>query len=83
MAPEARKEWCKDQEFRKFQSFLDSLKVTNDVAERGVKIMQDYAWCVQDEELLQSVLQVVGHHRRRTQSFGKIEPYENVEIRGS
>ncbi|KAG7166611.1 hypothetical protein Hamer_G013621 [Homarus americanus] len=35
-------DWEKNEEFMKLKDFSRSLKVTNDVAERGIKLMQDF-----------------------------------------
>ena len=34
--------WKDDEEFMKFNEFAKRLKVANDVAERGIKLMQDF-----------------------------------------
>ena len=48
------------------------LRVTNDTAERGVKLIQDYAQTVKsDEAQRQALLQVVEHHRQNYLGFDK------------
>ena len=48
------------------------MKVTNDVAERGVKLAQDYANILtKDDEVRAQLLQSVGRHRRQYKDFSK------------
>lgn len=64
--------WEEDEEFAKLREFTRSLKVTNDVAERGVKLMQDFIGSVtKDEQQLQDVMQLVEKHRKQVGSFKK------------
>ena len=35
--------WSEDPDFAAAEAFVRSVKVTNDTAERGVKLMTDYA----------------------------------------
>ncbi|XP_042206675.1 uncharacterized protein LOC121855670, partial [Homarus americanus] len=47
-------DWEKNEEFMKLKDFSRSLKVTNDVAERRIKLMQDFIGSVtKDEQQLQ------------------------------
>ena len=47
------------------------MKVTNDVAERGIKLIQGFAESVmKSERQLQSLLQLVESHRRAYPDFG-------------
>ena len=47
------------------ESIVTALKVVNDTAERGVKLIQDYNLILtKDEEQKQFLLQVVQEHRR-------------------
>ena len=65
-------EWEKDEEFIKLKEFSRSLKVTNDVAERGIKLMSDFIGSVtKDEQQLQDVMQLVEKHRKQIKSFSK------------
>lgn len=59
-------EWQEDTEYQKFLKFVTDLKVTNDLAERGVKMIEDFInTATKDETQLQALLQVVEAHRRR------------------
>ena len=51
---------------------LKTIRVVNDVAERGVKLMQDFSLSLtKDEKSKQSVLQVVENHRKCFTDFRK------------
>jgi hypothetical protein len=57
--------WLKNQEYLKCLAIVRKLKVVNDTAERGVKLIQDYNNSVtKDEEQKQYLLQVVAECRR-------------------
>ncbi|KAG7175687.1 hypothetical protein Hamer_G029943 [Homarus americanus] len=65
-------DWEKNEEFMKLKDFSRSLKVTNDVAERGIKLMQDFIGSVtKDEQQLQDVMQLVEKHRKQMSGFSK------------
>ncbi|KAG7170763.1 hypothetical protein Hamer_G021698 [Homarus americanus] len=65
-------DWEKNEEFMKLKDFSRSLKVTNDVAERGKKLMQDFIGSVtKDEQQLQDVMQLVEKHRKQMSGFSK------------
>lgn len=59
-------EWEQDPEYRKFSKFVTDLKVTNDLAERGIKMVEDFInTATKDETQLQALMQVVEAHRQR------------------
>ena len=61
-----------DEEFLKLKQFATCLKVTNDVAERGIKLMQDFIGSVtKDEQQLQDVMHLVERHRKHVSSLRK------------
>ncbi|KAG7168695.1 hypothetical protein Hamer_G028045 [Homarus americanus] len=65
-------DWEKNEEFMKLKDFSRSLKLTNDVAERGIKLMQDFIGSVtKDEQQLQDVMQLVEKHRKQMSGFSK------------
>ncbi|KAG7161281.1 hypothetical protein Hamer_G016345 [Homarus americanus] len=65
-------DWEKNEEFMKLKDFSRSLKVSNDVAERGIKLMQDFIGSVtKDEQQLQDVMQLVEKHRKQMSGFSK------------
>ena len=56
--------WKENEEFKRAEKIVHSLKVVNDTAERGVKLIQDFnAILTKSEEQKQFLLQVVKHHR--------------------
>lgn len=65
-------EWIDNEEYKTASHFFQSLLVTNDAAERGVKFMKDYN-CVltRDEEEIQFILQVVDSYRKKYPSHTK------------
>jgi hypothetical protein len=51
---------------------VKSLKVVNDIAERGVKMMSDFANVITTDKMQREhLLQAVEHHRQKFESFGK------------
>ena len=48
----------------KLKEFVTTVSVTNDLAEKGIKLMSDFISMSKDEEQLQALLQVVEHHRK-------------------
>ncbi|ESO12608.1 hypothetical protein HELRODRAFT_159175 [Helobdella robusta] len=42
--------WSNNEEYLKSKKIVDGLKVTNDTAERGVKLITDYNSCITKEE---------------------------------
>ena len=64
--------WSDDPQYRLMRDTVTGMKVTNDVAERGVKLIQDFADSVtKSEPQLQSLLQLVERHRRTYPDFRK------------
>jgi len=59
-------EWNDDETYNQSLSVVKGLAVTNDRAERGVALIQDFCRkLTYDEEQLQYLLQVVSDHRRQ------------------
>ena len=50
--------------YRKFESFVRTIPVVNDAAERNVRLIQDYVNSSYDEELRQDLLLVVEKYRK-------------------
>ena len=64
--------WENNGSYRKIQKFVRSVKVTNDVAERGVKLMSDFATQITTDIKQRScLLQVVEYHRNKFDGFKK------------
>lgn len=56
--------WCKNQHYLRAKKIVKGLRVVNDTAERGVKLIQDYnSSLTKDEEQRQYLLQVVSECR--------------------
>ena len=55
--------WNNFQEFRKFKKFVENISVCNDIAERGVSLINNFINKTESEEQRQAMLQVVEHHR--------------------
>lgn len=56
--------WVNDPNFEKLSNFEHTVKVTNDLAERSVKLMQNFSGAItKSEEGKQSLFQVVEDHR--------------------
>lgn len=58
-------EWENSPAFQEMKEFVKHLKTTNDTAERGIKLISDYAQLItKNEDQKQALLQVVQEHRR-------------------
>ena len=64
-------EWQNDERYLTGKKISSALKVTNDSAERGVKLAADYLKCAQKEDRFQNVLQVVENSRNICQNQRK------------
>ena len=64
--------WSSSEMFMTMRDYIRTVKVTNDVAERGVKIMADYASILTvDDDMRPLILQGVERNRRMFPSFKK------------
>ena len=64
--------WEEDASYRSAKDFVTSVKVTNDVAERGVKMASDYATMLTKDDTMRKVLmQGVEKSRRNYPDFRK------------
>ena len=58
--------WVDNLDYKQAQRVIKTLNVTNDVAERGVSLIQEYCGKItRDEDQMQYLLQVVQAHRRQ------------------
>ena len=61
-----------DSAYQEAAAFVTSAKVTNDVVERGVKMISDYAEILtKDDETRQLLMQGVEYHRHKCPGFRK------------
>lgn len=59
-------EWSADEQYVSAKKKLETLKVVNDHAERGIKLVEDFNRKItQDEEQFQYLLTVVGENRKK------------------
>lgn len=64
--------WSKTESYKENLEFFRELTVVNDVAERGIALIEEYNNCLtKNEDQLQYLLQVVQEHRRRFPNFNK------------
>ena len=64
--------WTNSQEFKSAEKYVTSLKVVNDIAERGVKMISDFANVITtNSEQREMLLQAVEHNRKKYDSFKK------------
>ena len=63
--------WEHSAGFKSLQSFVKNVLVTNDLAERGVKLMADFIDKAENEKERQELLQVVEFHRKQFPDFKK------------
>ena len=52
----SRDKWCEFDEYKKFKMLINDLKVVNDVAERGVRLMEEFKNVVTDDEVQRRML---------------------------
>ena len=58
--------WEESEDYRKAWQFVTTVKVVNDVAERGIKLASDYVQSLtKDSEVRQKIFQAVEWHRRK------------------
>ena len=58
------KTWISNRDYAILCAFILSLKVTNDTAERAVKMIKDYVKILtKDEDILEFIIQLVKQHR--------------------
>ncbi|GBP05956.1 hypothetical protein EVAR_3229_1 [Eumeta japonica] len=64
--------WPDNESYKICLEFFKTLKVTNDVAERGIALIEEYNCCLtKDEDQLQYLLQVVRNHRQQFSDCNK------------
>ena len=64
--------WKDDPDFKTVENFVQTVKTTNDTAERAVKLMTDYAQILtKDEDMRQWILQAVDEKRKKYPDFSK------------
>ena len=63
--------WEMFSDYRKLKTYVWNVSVTNDLAERGIKLTSDFLHLCRDEEQLQALLQCVEQHRVLYPSYTK------------
>ena len=63
--------WEKFSDFRKFKDFALNVSVVNDLAERGMHLITEFASMCSNKEGRQALLQVVEQHRQQFPDFSK------------
>ena len=63
--------WELFADYRKLKNFILNVSVTNDLAERGIKLTTDFLHLCKDEDQLQALLQCVEQHRDLFPSYTK------------
>ena len=57
--------WEAEDDYVKFKSYVEALRVTNDTAERAVKLVSDYSKILtKDETLFKHIIQIVSEHMK-------------------
>ena len=58
--------WKNHEGFKEVESFVRNILVVNDTAERGIKLISDYANCLtKNASERQEILQLVEYHRSK------------------
>ena len=64
--------WPRSDDYSKALEYVSNVKVVNDIAERGVKMMSDFAIIITtDSQQREYLLQTVEYHHERFDSFKK------------
>lgn len=64
--------WSKNDSFQVCKEYFEKLAVVNDVAERGVSLIEDYNRCLtKNEEQLQYLLLAISEHRKKYPNCNK------------
>ena len=63
--------WYDVKEYQILKKFISSVSVTNDLAERGVKLISDFIDKCADEEQRDALIQIVEEHRRMYPNYSK------------
>lgn len=63
--------WCSNESYLETKNVINSLRVVNDVAERGVKLCLDFIGQAKSEQKMQHILQVVENSRGRVKDQKK------------
>ena len=58
-------EWERHESYLQCKAFVNSVKVVNDTAERGIATLKSFAQCVKGQQQFQWLLQAVEQHRRK------------------
>ena len=67
-------QWEKDPDYKVMEKFAKTVKLVNDVAERGVKMADDYSNCLtKDSEERKKLVMVVQNHRRTYPKLRKVD----------
>ena len=66
-------QWSTNQEYNDMRDIVTKLEVVNDVAERGVKDIQDYADAARDGAYRERIILVSNSHRIKLPGFSKNE----------
>ena len=56
-------EWTNFQSYKRIEEFAQNISITNDIAERGVRLITDYLNKTNSEEQRQALLQTVEYYR--------------------
>lgn len=64
-------EWNRSKAYNKLFHFVTTIRVVNDIAERGIKLITDYIAKSNDEIQRQALLQVVEYHREEFSNYNK------------
>ena len=71
-------QWDQDPDYREMEKFARSVKLTNDIAERGVKLISDYSdKLTKDSDERKKLVMVVQNHRQAFPAFRKKDLVEN------
>ena len=76
-------EWKNSLEFQKFDRYVSTIKVVNDIAERGIKLCSEVIKKTKSEETRKNLLHVIENHRHTVNSISKQSMLEGLAKLGA
>ena len=76
-------DWENSPEFQRLQTYVSTVKVVNDTAERGIKLCSDVILKTKSTDTRNNLLQVIENHRHTVSSKTKRSMLEELCILGN
>ena len=76
-------EWENDPEFQRLDSYVSTVKVVNDIAERGIKLCTEVIRKTGSEDMRKDLIHVIENHRHIVGSTTKRSMLEELKQLGA